>query len=155
MIAPSDLRQYVIRPVLTALEAGGQNVEELLLGTAMQESGCGQYLVQRGGGPALGIWQMEPATHNDIWANYLRFRAPLAGTVAGFCFSGLPHSTQMVGNMYYACAMARVQYLRHPGELPKAGDIAGQAAYYKAVYNTAEGAADVADYITKAKTVLI
>ena len=42
-------------------------------GTAAVESRMGTYLRQIGG-PALGIWQVEPATHLDCWDNWLDYR---------------------------------------------------------------------------------
>lgn len=154
MIEPLDLRKYVIRPVCTYLGMGGDGVEELLLGTAAQESRLGSSIDQNGGGPALGVWQMEPATHDDLWTNFLAHRVELANRVATFLFTALPKTVQLQGNMYYACAMARIQYYRSPRPIPSAGDLQGQAEMYKIVYNTAAGAATVEQYIANAKRLL-
>lgn len=54
---------YVVRPVLRVMSAWSQPAEDLVMGTAAQESRL-TYLRQLGGGPALGLWQMEPATHD-------------------------------------------------------------------------------------------
>ena len=43
----------------------------LLLGTAIQESGGLRWRVQVNGGPARGLFQMEEATYTDIWNNFL------------------------------------------------------------------------------------
>lgn len=152
-ISPSDLRTHVIRPVCDFLGLGGPAVEELLLGTAAQESGCGAHLAQMGG-PALGIWQMEPATHDDLWSNFLTYRHPLSDKVGDLLVGALPKVAQLAGNLYYACAMARLQYLRSPMAIPAAGDLDGQAACYKQVYNTPLGAATVEQYIANARSVL-
>ena len=48
-----------------------QEAENLLMGTAAQESALGEYIRQLGNGPALGIFQMEPETFDDIVRNYL------------------------------------------------------------------------------------
>jgi hypothetical protein len=64
-----------IGPVLRQLgldEYRMQAAEELLLGTALQESGL-IYRRQLNNGPALGLFQMEPATHDDIWADFLTY----------------------------------------------------------------------------------
>lgn len=129
----------------------GAAAEELLLGTAAQESRCGEYVCQLGGGPALGVWQMEPATHEDIWLNFLAFRPELASKLMLLVFRALPKIQQLRGNVYYACAMARIEYLRSPLSLPTAGDLQGQAEFYKKVYNTVGGAATVAEYLHNAK----
>lgn len=149
-ISVTDLRLRVIRPVTIILGLGGDGVEELLLGTAMQESGAGAYLAQLGG-PALGIWQMEPATHDDIWARFLEYRAELANRISTLLFTGLPKQVQLVGNLYYACAMARMQYFRSPHPIPSPGDLEGQAYLYKLVYNSPSGAASMDEYIANAR----
>lgn len=151
-ISPSDLRQRIIRPVCDFLGLGGPAVEELLLGTAAQESGCGARLAQIAG-PALGIWQMEPATHEDIWRNYLAYRDTMAAKVDAFALIGIDRATQLAGNLYYACAMARIQYFRSPHPVPAVGDLDGQAALYKAAYNTPSGAATPEQYIRNFKMI--
>ena len=42
---------------------------ELLFMIAAHESKLGKYRRQIGGGPALGIYQIEPVTHDSIWDN--------------------------------------------------------------------------------------
>ncbi|MFT9325008.1 MAG: hypothetical protein ABF537_12850, partial [Acetobacter sp.] len=57
-----DLAQFkalLVSPVLGQLELGGNAAVNLLTGTALVESGL-VWLRQNGGGPALGLWQMEP-----------------------------------------------------------------------------------------------
>ena len=65
-----DLLEWVIRPTLHALDMAGERAETLMLATALVESG-GRHTRQIGGGPALGLWQMEPETHDDIYTHYL------------------------------------------------------------------------------------
>lgn len=148
-ISPQELRERVIRPTLAFLSLGGDAAEELLLGTAMQESRCGAHIVQIGG-PALGIWQMEPSTHDDIWTNFLDFRQPLRAKVLNLLMPTFSRTEQLVGNLSYACAMARVQYFRSPRPLPAAGDLAEQASLYKVVYN-GPGKATTDQYIANAR----
>lgn len=152
-INPKDLRNFIIRPTITMLGLDGAGVEELLLGTAMQESGCGTRLAQQGG-PALGLWQMEPQTHDDLWINFLPRRLDLADRIARLLFTGFPKPSQLIGNLYYACAMARLQYFRSPRPIPSPGDLQGQAEIYKVVYNTPSGAATVEQYMANAKGVI-
>ena len=153
MINPTQLRDTVIIPVLTSLvtlqhdQSGGANgaAVEILLGTGMQESRLGDELHQISG-PALGLWQMEPATEKDIWENYLAFRPDLRVPVGKLVVNGIDRTSQLAGNLYYACAMARIKFMRAPDPLPKAGDIEAQAAYYVKFYN-AGGKATVQEYI--------
>ncbi len=147
MIDVSQLTELIIEPVTKHLQLYSEQATELLVGTATAESSL-TYLKQLGGGPAVGIWQMEPMTHNDIWANYLAYREGLADRVRSFSFDEgeIPNANQMIGNLWYACAMARVHYLRVPEPLPRAGDNLGQAQYWKAYYNTSAGAGTVEHY---------
>src|SRR5208282_4639211 len=78
-LARSVLLQ-AIRPALTILGKGGLAAEQLVLGTGIQESLLVER-VQSGGGPARGLFQMEHATHDDCWSNYLKFHEPLANLV--------------------------------------------------------------------------
>ncbi|MBB2200683.1 hypothetical protein [Gluconacetobacter tumulisoli] len=144
-IDPAQLKWRVVAPTLAALPAGlaGDAAVNLLTGTALAESG-GAFLAQLGGGPALGLWQMEPATHDDIWRSFLsdaRF-GEIAARVRRMSCADLPRVQQLVGNLRYGCAMARLAYYRAPDVLPDAGDAAGMSALHKRVYNTARGAAD-------------
>lgn len=121
--------------------------EQLMLGTAVHESGL-QYLKQIGGGPARGLWQMEPETYYDIWANYLRHRQNLAERVK-MLRAAWPEDTsdQLFANLPYACAMARIHYWRRREPLPAAGDAEGFGKYWKKWYNTPSGAGKVPAFI--------
>ena len=72
----SQMLSLVIRPALEKLSLWSLSAEELVLGTAIVESGL-TYLKQHGDGPALGLWQVEPATHDDLYTNFLNFRPEL------------------------------------------------------------------------------
>lgn len=144
MIEPEQLLKEIIRPVLRRLRAWSEPAERLVLGTACQESGCGRWLMQIGG-PAIGIYQMEPATHEDIWNNYLSYHDELASIVKSFTIFGMPAVTQLAGNLYYATAMCRVHYLRFSTPIPEG--VIGQARYWKQYYNTERGAGRVEDYV--------
>lgn len=147
---PSDFLNQVIRPALTAINLDSPAAEQLLLATALQESDL-RATVQLGGGPALGYFQMEPATHDDIWANFLRYRVELAASLrdlAGIA-AGTPRAALLASNHRYAAAMTRVHYMRVPAPLPPAGDAAAMAAYWKDHYNTAGGAGSTAQFMRK------
>lgn len=146
MIHVPHFIKHVIRPTLEHMEMGGRAAEELLLGTAVQESRL-VYLHQLGGGPAKGVFQMEPATHKDLWENYLSYRPDLVGKIRDLTTAAFPGDQEMEGNMYYAAAMCRVHYRRIPKALPAAGDLEDQADYWKEFYNTYLGAGTVEEYI--------
>lgn len=145
MIAARDLRKYVVRPTLKRMNLWSQAAEELLLGTIAQESRMGFYLHQISG-PALGIYQIEPATHQDLWKNYLSYRADKQLMVASF--ASRVHSNlhdmnidddELIGNLAYSTAVCRMLYYRKPEALPDSKDIPGLALYWKTHYNTFKG----------------
>ena len=139
-------RLHVVRPTLERLELHSEAAENLVVGTALQESGGLRWLEQLGGGPARGVYQIEPATHDDVWKNFLGYRHKLADTIGALLASAPSRHEQLVTNLAYATAMARVHYLRVPEPLPEAGDVRALARYWKAHYNTALGAGAAADF---------
>lgn len=148
---PDHVREFVIRPVLLKLKLYSEAAEDLLLYTAAHESQF-KALQQGGGGPAQGLYQMEPRTASDIWRNYLAYNNKLREEVLSFTFHALRINQQMQGNLCYATAMARIHYLRVSAPLPRAGDMEGYAAYWKEHYNTKLGKGTVDKFIADAKT---
>ncbi|MGA1876446.1 MAG: hypothetical protein ACMUIA_12645, partial [bacterium] len=122
----------LIKRVLDDLGLCSQSAVNLLLGTAAQESGFGTYLRQISG-PALGVFQMEPATEEDIWRNYLRYQERLRNSVVQCTFISFPTPGALVWNLAYSISMARIKYYRSPDPLPSPDDIEGLAAYWKYV----------------------
>ena len=137
MLNIAHFRAFIIRPTLEHLDMHSEAAENLVLGTALQESNL-THLQQLGGGPALGLFQMEPATERDILETYLSRREDIA--------KKLPADRDLIGNLKYATAMCRIHYWRVPEPLPHADDADGMAAYYKQFYNTAEGEATEAGF---------
>lgn len=106
-----------------------QEAHDLILMTALHESGGLKYKRQVGGGPALGYGQMESATHEDLYVNYLRYRPLVMLTVKQFLDGAdtyetagveIPYPELLVNNDVYCILMMRLHYLRVPQPLPKA-----------------------------------
>ena len=135
-IRAKDLRECVIRPVLQKLDLYSLEAEELMLLTVAQESQMGYYLKQVNG-PALGIYQIEPATYMDV-LRYLRHRPELRNIVDSLATSSFD-SDELIWNLAYATAIARVKYAMIPEAIPLT--LEGQARYYKQYYNTLLGKA--------------
>jgi len=141
---PYDFRSEVIRPVLKRAKLWSLDAEWLLLRTAKAESDL-DALKQRGG-PALGVYQIEPATHNDIWKNYLAYRPIKAARILAHSCS-VPQHRQLIWNLGYATLIARLVYLRSPRPLPGAADLRGQALIWKAIYNTYLGKGTIQHFL--------
>lgn len=143
----------MIRPALLDLRLHSPAAERLLLGTALTESGLSA-LAQDGVGPALGVYQIEPATHQDVWRNYLAFRPALAWRVGRFAGKAPRRQAQLITNLSYATVVARLIYRRRPEPLPGPGDLGGLAAYWKAHFNTTAGRGGVEDFMARAAPTL-
>lgn len=119
--------------------------EDLLIGTAVQESGLA-YLVQLYDGPAKGVYQVEPATLYDIYESYLEYRTPLRDKVDQLR-SSLPIEQDLISNLCYATAIARLVYYRSPEPLPDKNDVPGMAHMWKVAYNTFKGKGTEVEFI--------
>jgi len=142
----------IIEPVLCYLSTEipySKQAAKLLLGTAIKESLNFRYRKQVGGGPALSYFQMEPATHDDIWNNYLKYKPDLAEKVT--CLLNSPEADkhhELEHNDNYAAAMARLHYRRVPAALPPLDGLELMAAYWKQYYNTPLGKGMAHEYVT-------
>lgn len=140
-----QFRLFIVRPALTRIGLWSEPAEDLVVGTALHESGGLRFLEQITGkddtrlGPALGYFQMERPTHDDIWNTFLKFRPDLAARVQELAAPWPDKWMQLCTNLSYATAMCRMRFYRSPEPLPKAGDIDGYAEYWKQNYNTFRG----------------
>ncbi len=153
-LSPVDLLKFVIRPALKLMEGVNDSqlprfntmaAEQLLVGTAAQESGGFLYLRQKGPGPALGIFQIEPRTFHDLWSRLSpSLRAVLIAEAGAFS----PTPDMVAWNHRFGAMMARLKYRDDPNPLPNAGDIPGMAWAWKRGYNTVKGDGTVEEFIS-------
>lgn len=113
-------------------------------GTCAQESNF-RNVRQDGGGPAIGLFQMEKATHDSLWANFIIYRPSLKAALKEIIRDEIVSADLMMMDIVYSAAMMLIRYLDSPGEIPD--DLAGQAAYWKLHYNTPQGAGTECQYI--------
>jgi hypothetical protein len=150
-----DVEQFrinIVQPVLKFMDMGGLDAEELLIGTAVQESGGLRYVRQLGGGPALSFFQIEPATHQDIHKNYLAYRPELLQQVNRLRFDAFQgHEVELMGNMAYSVAIARLVYRRVRAPLPNKDNVMEMAKYWKMNYNTLKGKGTVGEFVENYK----
>ena len=126
------------------MDLWSERAENLLVMTMAHESNGGYYLDQDSG-PAIGVYQMEEATFNDIWRRYLFGRPELEAKIMSACnLHHIPDAGEMAGNLYLATAMARVFYCRVYTKIPD--DLQEMAQYCKKYWNTEEGKATADQY---------
>lgn len=145
MLEPDELRK-IIQDALKPLNLYSVDVEELLMATCAQESHLGTYRRQING-PALGIYQMEPATFSDIQTNYLEYHPSLHAEIAALASTCPPRPIELVTNDAFATAMARILYLRAPEAIPPATDLGKIFWLYKLRWNTPLGAATQEQFV--------
>jgi len=149
-IDPQDLVSFVISPTLRQLNAYSESACMLILCTAAQESRLGHNLHQING-PALGIYQVEPDTHADIYENFLLY---IKESNLMRCVKNLSRfedyyqrENELITNLEYATAICRLVYYRHSEPLPELDDINGMAFYWKKYYNTVNGKGTVSKFL--------
>ena len=154
-LEPRHVLLYVVRPALRTLAVSAPAVEgdageRLVMGTGAHESNRFRYLHQLGKGPALGLWQMEPATYADIWGRWLCYRPRLVDALCSLAIrvhNGIPPVEELTHNLRFAAAMCRVHYLRVPVALPAKGEHLALARYWKDHYNTYLGAGTPEEFL--------
>ena len=101
------------------------------------ESNKGEYLFQVGGGPALGVIQMEPETHDSVWkaGESVKENADKLGLKQDV--------TQLYKSLEYAIFMARQRLLMDTNPFPTG--LKELSKYLKEYWN-AGGAAEELDY---------
>lgn len=147
--------EKIIQDTLSIFESVGgarysENAVDLLMMIACHESLCGRYTKQVNG-PALGVYQMEPFTHDDLYENFILQRQKLHFAVGKF----LPSTHSLINeksyaellqtDVRYATVLARVFFMRFKDPIPDS-DL-GRAEYAKKFWNTELGKATVSQYL--------
>ncbi len=135
-----DQFKDLIERTLKYIDLYSENAVYLQMGTAAQESRFGTDLKQIKG-PALGIFQIEPATARDAWDNYLGRKPDLSVKINNLRgnFSFGDDEDDLEWNLAYGICQCRIKYLRDPKPLPDKNDIVGMAKAWKRIYNTTKG----------------
>lgn len=129
-----DFKSLVVDPTLDFIGLGGGSSSVLLLGVAIIESKL-MYLKQHPG-PALGVYQIEPATHHlvQVW---LDKKVDLKWAITKWSgMAALPESHDpLVYNLRYATCIARCLFASVSKALPAEDDAENLAWYHKNFYN--------------------
>ena len=122
-IYATDLRTLVIRPTLEQLNQWSPAAENLLMGTAAQESQLGFRLASN---QLKGIYRISETTHQQVWDEFLIHDPETASRLRGLAsqqqFLQAPHN-ELAINLSYATGVAWMIYLRHGLSLPDAHNI--------------------------------
>tara|TARA_Y100001963_G_scaffold153069_1_gene239069 strand:- start:3620 stop:4084 length:465 start_codon:yes stop_codon:yes gene_type:complete len=126
----------------------------LVVRTGMAESGYRALKGYGEGNPAIGFWQIEPATLNDMVDNYIKYRPHYSKNLISL---GMNFNDDMIisviSNMAVQAGLCRLHYRRDKNPIPSWDDLEAQAKYWKRVYNTVEGRGTVEHFIKANKDV--
>ena len=156
MIDFNQFKEHVVIPTLKYLDSEipySEEAVDLLLLTCAHESRGGTYLRQKGmtgDVGAFGVYQMELATHADIYLNFLNHRNALYDLAYALQSESFTVAQDLITSLAYATAMARVHYWRVAEALPSKDDtrylpLLGE--YAKKYYNTNLGKATASKYV--------
>ncbi len=140
MINSSQLRDLITRTLKEIPHGYSEDAVELLMMIAAHESKLGTYLKQVNG-PALGIFQMEPATHDDVWEN-----GDSCVCNASSIGYDLEDSNMLEYDLRYQILMARQKLFMITEPLPSRYNTWAMADYCKKYWNTVYGSAAAFDY---------
>lgn len=147
MFDKAQFQSLIINPTLDKLGMYSKSAVNLLLGTMAQESHFGTYIHQLGKGPALGVYQMEPNTHDDIVLNFIKHRNSLKNLIESkFGYYDFD-SARLVYDLRYATIMSRLHYYRISEPLPTEDNIEALAHYWKRYYNSIYGAGKEEEFV--------
>jgi len=130
IFSSQDLRELIVADTLNYLNEWSQSAENLLVGTAIQESGLGFELKS---GSGLGIYHISTASHRAVWDHYLVNYPDKASRVRGLAgqhsFIENPHK-ELLTNLRYTTAIAWFIYAKSGCTLPEPDDIPALASIW-------------------------
>ena len=152
----SDLRELIIKPSLEAIGDYSETAENLLAGTAAQESDHQCYCDQHEG---LGIYQITAEKHVETWYKYLIQFPELASRVRGFArqqqFLKNPHN-ELISNLSYATVIAWMIYRANGVDTGKPAEVNNLAQLWSTCFNNGTGCArNIEDFIATYRTTIL
>jgi hypothetical protein len=135
----------IIKYVLGRMGMDSEEARAMIFATGKAESGY--RVLEQMGGPAVGFFQVEPATAQDVWDNYVFYRPQIKTDLyaLGLDDEDLKHS--IMSSIALQVAFARLQYRRFKDPLPKSDNKEAQAKYWKKFYNTELGRGTIEHFL--------
>ena len=139
MINHKQLRDLITR-VLKEIPSGySEDAVELLMMIAAHESRLGTYIKQTNG-PALGVFQVEPATHDTVWEHGGSCKTNANLLAINWSEAGLEY------DLRYQIFIARQRLFMFTETIPSNRMVMKMAEYCKRYWNTKHGKATAYDY---------
>ena len=127
----------------------------LVVRTGMAESGYRALKGYGDGNPAIGFWQIEPATMHDMIKNYIAYRSKYKKALEelGMKFEGDDIEISVISNLAVQAALCRLHYRRDSKPIPSWDDLEAQGKNRKREYNTSEGRGTIRHFMKANKDV--
>ena len=136
----------IVEEALYRIDGYSDDALVLVLRTGQVESKY-KALRQYGDGPAIGFWQVEPATAEDIWKNYIAYRPHYEKAMLSLGYDPENLEFSLLSNIAVQAAFCRFKYKRDKNPIPSWDDLKAQGEYWKKVYNTYLGKGTVEHFI--------
>ena len=144
----------IVEYALYKIDSYSDDALALVVRTGMAESGYRALKGYGEGNPAIGFWQIEPATMNDMITNYIQYRSHYKKNLISLGMNFEKDTTMSVmSNLAVQAALCRLHYRRDRDPIPSWGDLEAQGKYWKKVYNTVEGRGTVKHFVKANKDV--
>ena len=138
----------IVEYALYKIDSYSDDALALVVRTGMAESGYRALKGYGEGNPAIGFWQIEPATMNDMITNYIHYRSHYKKNLISLGMNFEKDTIMSVmSNLAVQAALCRLHYRRDKDPLPSWDNLEGQASYWKRVYNTVEGRGTVKHFM--------
>jgi hypothetical protein len=108
-LSAKELEQHVIRPTLEYLGVSTQSAIDQLLSAAENESNYSLSHSANSAPDGVGLFQITPTSHREVWDKYLAFRPDLASKVRGLASQRLfliKPDLELGSNLSYSTAIA-------------------------------------------------
>ena len=139
----------IVEYALYKVDSFSDDALALVVRTGMAESGYRALKGYGEGNPAIGFWQIEPATMNDMIKNYIHYRSHYKNNLISLGMNFEKDTIMSVmSNMAVQAALCRLHYRRDKHPIPSWDNLEDQGKYWKRVYNTIEGRGTVQHFVT-------
>ena len=137
-----DIKE-IIKWTLEYLDMYSDDALNMVYRTGMAESGY--RVLRQQGGPAVGFFQVEPATMFDTIENFVNYRPELKIKLYGIGYDDSDAEMRMLSNIALQVAFCRLKYRRDKKAIPSSME--GQARYWKRVYNSEMGKGTIEHFL--------
>ena len=143
-----DEIKEIVEYALYKVDSYSDDALALVVRTGMAESGYRALKGYGEGNPAIGFWQIEPATMNDMITNYIHYRSHYKKNLISLGMNFENDTTlSVMSNMAVQAALCRLHYRRDKDPIPSWDDVEAQGSYWKRVYNTVKGRGTVEHFV--------